>query len=130
MFLRSACDGDYENEAVEGGVHDHPRVDAAGAHPHISEPRAEGGEDRKRLDEAVREAEEEADEHDRRPPAEWLEQAVAEPAKGQFLDYGRDQADDDEVRDERRGLVRMPNLRDEPLLLPRMQERRQNRAED
>ena len=46
-------------------------------------------------DEAVREAEEEADAEDRRPPPEPFEQRVAEPAVRQLLDERDQRADDD-----------------------------------
>src|SRR5262249_26816293 len=98
-----------------------------------SEPReadAERDQEGQRLDEAVGEAEENADGYDRERPSPALEQAVAEAAEGQLLDDRREAGDDDEVDGEGGGAMRVPARGCEALLAASVQDRVERVAQD
>ena len=98
-------------------MHEHPRHDAGRA---VAEPRerdAERDEHDQRFQQSVRKPEGQADEHDRRPPAEEAEQRLTGAAEGQLLDERRDDGKEDEIRGERGRVLRLPVDVGEALLL-------------
>src|SRR5262249_49706614 len=91
-------DDEHECRPVEEGVHDHPGQDAVRAVAKPSERDAKRNEDEQRLDEAVRDAEGDPHEQDRRRAAEETEEGLARTAEGQLLDEGRNQREEDQIR--------------------------------
>ena len=82
--------------------------DAVHAAAQVGEAGAERGEERKRLDEAVREPEGDPDQNDRRPSAEADEHRVAQAPEGQLLHERRHDADDEAVRNVRGSVIGLP----------------------
>src|SRR5215210_2489024 len=106
------------------------REDAPRARAQPRERDAEGGENRERVHEAVREPEEHADAHDRCYAAEAGEDGEARAAEEQFLADRKQHRREHEVGGERRRTVRIPAVGHEALLVARMKDRLQQAGED